>query len=218
MPVLSPKSGMAYLAGLVAADGHLESNEPYIVIPSKEYGFLKDYVVPLIHDHTGISPRVYWDKSAKVWKVRIYSRSLWNVLIHDYAIPAGSKASHILPPAKLEINERVWYIRGWFDGEGWLESMTVRRPYGIYQYPRIGFKVKNRPIRDWILAELTIHGVRSRGYDRRDGSYGIWINGTIACQTFLDTIGFLYPPRNSQLKRLIRTHRGRISPNQAGVR
>lgn len=218
MPAISRRSGMAYLAGLVAADGHLESTEPYITVSSKERRFLEKYVAPLIHDLTGRKTKVYWDKSARIWKVRIYSRKLWTTLIQSYAIPHGNKASQILPPKLLEPSERIWYMRGWFEGESWIETMTVRRPSGIYRYPRIGLKIKNRPVRDWLLAELALHGIRAKGYQRRDGTYGLWINGSTACQAFLEKIGYLYPPRNSQLKRLIRTRRGRISPNQAGVR
>jgi hypothetical protein len=116
---------------------------------------------------------------------------------------------------QLGPSEKTTYLRGWFEGESWLETMTVRRPSGTYQYPRIGFKIKNQPIRDWLLAQLSLHDVRAKPYNRRDGTYGLWINGTTACQAFLDNIGYLYPPRNSKLKTLIRTRTGRVSPNDA---
>jgi hypothetical protein len=211
--MLSRKSGIAYLAGFVAADGHLESTAPYITIASKDHEFLKDYVAPLIYAQTSRTPRPYWDKSAKIWKVRIYSRQLWTTLIQDYRIPTGRKASRILPPENLGSAERVWYMCGWFEGEGWLETMTVRRFSGVYEYPRIGFKVMNRSIRDWLLAELALHDIRAKGYNRRDGTYGLWINGKKAREAFLANVGFLYLPRNRKLQQLIRTKRRRISPN-----
>ena len=212
MPVPTLRSGIAFLAGLVAADGHLEKKDPYIVISNKEFDFLNNFIAPLINDQINRTPRPYWDKSAKVWKIRVYSRKFWMDLIQNYGIPTGSKATRILPPKQLEPFERIWYIRGWFEGEGWIETMTVRRSSKIYQYPRIGFKVKNRPIRDWLLAELVLLGIRAKAYDRRDGTFGLWINGTKPCQAFLESIGFFYPPRNNQLQELIRKNRGLISP------
>jgi hypothetical protein len=205
---ISFKDGRAYLAGLLAADGHLESKDPYLTIASKEELFLKDYIAPLIEKQICRLPKPYWDKSAKVWKLRIYNRDLWTTFINDYRIPSGRKSTSILPPKELEPSERIWYSRGWFDGEGWIEVMTIYRSSKVYQYPRVGFKVKNQPIRDWLLNELIHHNIRAKGYNRQDGTYGLWINGVINCQTFLNTIGFLYPLRNIQLKELIQKNQG----------
>ena len=207
---ISVKEGRAFLAGLVAADGHLEIKDPYITVASKDELFLKDYLAPLINVQIGRLPKPYWDNSARVWKLRIYNRKLWTTLIKDYSIPCGRKSTSILAPKNLESSERIWYARGWFDGEGWVETMTVRKSSRVYQYPRIGFKVKNQPIRDWLLDELTHHNIRAKGYNRNDGTYGLWINGIIDCQTFLDTIGFLYPLRNTKLKELIQKNQGLI--------
>jgi hypothetical protein len=211
-------SGIAYLAGLIAADDHLEVHEPYITIPSKEQGLLKESIAPLIHDQLGRRPNPYWDKGAKVWKLRVHSQIRWTKLHRDFAIPKGKPASRILPPKQLGPFERPSYLRGWFEGESWPATMTVRRPSSLYQYPRIGFKVKNQPVRDWLLAELTLHDVRANPYTRRDGTHGLRINGPTACQAFLDNIGYFDPPRNSDLKSLIRTRTRRISLNQADVR
>jgi len=98
-------SGIAYLAGLIAADGHLEIQEPYITIPSKDQKFLRDYVALLFNDQIDRMPKPYWDKGANVWKLRLYSQSLWTLLNCDFAIPPGKKASRILPPKQLGPSE-----------------------------------------------------------------------------------------------------------------
>ncbi len=73
-------------------------------------------------------------------------------------------------------------------------------------------------MRDWILTELIQRGIRAKGYQRKDGTYGIWLNGINACQSFLDEIGFFYTPKNKTLKRLIQENRGRVNSNLVGVR
>jgi hypothetical protein len=96
--------------------------------------------------------------------------------------------------------------------------MTVKRSYGIYQYPRIGFKIKNKPVRDWIFNELIQRGVYAKSYNRKDETYGLWLNGSNNCTSFLKTIGFLYPIKNKLLEKLIQEKQGRVSSNLAGVR
>ena len=151
-------------------------------------------------------------------EVKVLYRELWSTLIHDYNIPKGKKFALIKPPKIDEEKEIINYIKGWYDGEGWIEVMTTKRPYGIYQYPKVGFKIKNKPMRDWILKHLIQNGIRAKKYDRKDKSYGISIHGTNACNDFLKKIGFLNPSKIDYLKKLIIEKKGHVSSNQAGVR
>jgi len=210
--------GIAYLAGLVSADGHLEKTEPYVYIAGKNDKFIKTVVTPLLQEVTNRKPSVYWDRSAKVYKARTYNRKLWYSLMTEYGIPSGKKAYLISSPRKINDAAVILYIRGWFDGEGWPEEMKVRKPSGTYRYPRIGFKAKSQSIRDWIAMKLNEIGVRAKPYDRRDGSFGLWINGRRACMAFNNKIGFLNHKNARRLDRLLKRCTGRIGPYSHGLR
>ena len=204
------KSNLAYLAGLIGADGSLETKKPFITIASADRQFLEKQVAPLIVNVTRRRIRVFMDRSANVYKLRMYDRKLWSSLVKRYRIPCGAKSRIVRPPLMLTNDERLQYLQGWLDGEGWIEILRVRAKK-LNRYPRIGFKVRSKSIRNWIRRTLKERGVPVRTYDRVDESFGIWINGTRASELFLRNVGFGYAPKNAALRKLIEKCRGNVS-------
>ncbi len=194
---------MAYIAGLVAADGNVAADEPYFYVSSKEKSDLENFVAPLVERILGRKATLFYDRCASVYKLKVYSRNLWTRLVQDYKIPPGEKASIITPPTFLNADDEAAYIRGWFDGEGWCETLIVRSLHHVYKYPRIGFKVKSLAIRDYIWLVLYKLDVKPSCYSRADGSFGIWINGVTRCRGFREKIGFGYPSKRRALERLL---------------
>ncbi len=205
-----PRRAPAYIAGLIAADGSLEVNDPFITLPSADKDFLDKYARHYLEALTDRKIRSFVDGNAKVYKLRIYNRRLWEMLIERYNVPAGAKSSIVKPPLTLRASEEIPYLQGWFDGEGWLEVLRVGSKT-LHQYPRIGFKVRSKSIRDWIVKVIRKKGVRVNSYDRSDGTFGLWINGFTACELFRHRIGFGYREKNKALERLVTKCRGQVS-------
>jgi hypothetical protein len=201
---------IAYLAGLIGADGSLEVNEPYITIASADKNFLRNLVQQRIEGATHRRIRIFQDRSAKVYKLRVYDRELWKLLQSRYKVPCGAKSRRIIPPITLTKNEETSYLQGWFDGEGWIEVLR-RRTERIHNYPRVGFKVRSKAIRNWIREVLSKRGVRTTAYDRADGTFGIWINGIAASERFRREIGFGYVKKNEALASLVEKCRESVS-------
>ena len=204
------RHALAYVAGLIAADGSLEIRDPFITLPSANRDFLEQHARRYLETVAGRRIRSFVDKYAKVYKLRIYNRALWRTLIERYNVPAGAKSRIVKPPFTLTPREEIAYVQGWFDGEGWLEVLRVRSKT-LHEYPRIGFKVRSKSIRDWIVEVIRKKGVRVSSYDRKDDTFGLWINGLKACELFRHRIGFGYPRKNEALKQLVTKCRGQVS-------
>jgi len=203
----SAETSPAYLAGLIAADGSLERDDPFITLPSADRDFLEKHARKYLEALTGRKIKSFADKGAKVYKLRIYNRSAWETLTKKYGIPTGAKSRIVKPPPKLKQSEEIPYLKGWFDGEAWLEVIRVRSKR-IHRYPRIGFKVRSKAIRNWIVKMIRKRGIRVSYYDRSDETFGLWINGFNACELFSKRIGFGYSEKNKALKRLVAKCRG----------
>ena len=201
---------LAYLAGLIGADGSLEVEDPFITISSSDRDFLEKRVLPYLEAIARRKIRIFMDRSANVYKLRIYHRRLWRLLVEKYKIPCGAKSRSISPPVTLTRSEQVLCVQGWFDGEGWIEVLRTRSPK-IYRYPRIGFKVRSKAIRDWIFDVLSKQGVPATTYNRAEGTFGIWINGKSACELFMRHIRFGYAKKNKALKALVAMCRRPVS-------
>ena len=78
---------LAYLAGLVAADGHLKKRDLSIQLYLGDKGLLQS-VVETIGKNVKARPKVRFYKG--VYEVAIYDREVVKVLMERYLIPAGS--------------------------------------------------------------------------------------------------------------------------------
>ena len=207
----------AYIAGIVGADAHLDLEESTIYVASKDKKFLEEIVVPMIIK-IARKPSVYWDKGASVYKAKMYSRAAWVKLFGEFGLVAGAKSQRLKPPINLSDEDVKWFIRGWFDGEGCIEKSRIRRRNAQYVYPRVGLKIKNEQLRDWIALHLKRLGVNCTCYKRSDQTFGIHINGRSPCRSFMRTIGFLDSVKNERLARVIEVCRGRVNPDSIGLR
>ena len=197
----------AYLAGLIAADGSLERNDPFITLASADRAFLDEHARHYLEAFTRRKTKSFVDRRAKVYKLRIYNRRAWELLVKRYGVPTGAKSRIVEPPQKLENEEEIPYLQGWFDGEAWIEILRIRSKQ-LHEYPRIGFKIRSEPIRNWAVEMIRKRGIRVTAYDRSDETFGLWINGFNACELFRKRIGFGYSKKNQALKRLVAKCRG----------
>ena len=204
-----------YYAGLVVSDGHIEPDNNRSVAASSNHEFVTDVVEPVLEEQ-GIEHSTFWDEGAGVYKISINSDDLWDTLTRKYAIPSGAKAESIEPPEGLTDYEELWYIRGWFDGEGWPEETSKEYGDTEYIYPRVGFKVMSEDIRDWVAVKLEEKDIRVSIYDRADGSHGLWINGYEECEKFDHEIGFRHPEQDRKLKELLANRKSRSEARGTG--
>ena len=199
----------------MASDGHIEPDTNRSVLASSDLEFVRSVVEPVL-DEQEINYSEFWDDGAGVYKISIYDHELKETLTEKYNIPPGEKAESIEPPEGLGENEEVWYIKGWFDGEGWSEEMIKQHEDTEYCYPRVGFKVMSEKIRDWIAQELEERDIRVSTYDREDGSHGLWINGYEECRKFDELIGFRHPEQDRKLKELFANWESRSEARGTG--
>ena len=204
-----------YYAGLVASDGHIEHDNNRSVVASSNHEFVTDVVEPVLEEQ-GIEHSTFWDEGAGVYKISINNDDLWDTLTEKYDIPSGAKAESIEPPEGLTDSEELWFIRGWFDGEGWPEEMSKEYGDTEYIYPRVGFKVMSEDIRDWVAVKLEERDIRVSTYNRADGSHGLWINGYEECGKFDQEIGFRHPEQDRKLKELLANRESRSEARGTG--
>jgi len=205
-----------YYAGLVASDGHIEPDTNRTIVASSNLEFVNNVIEPVVEEQE-LKHSMFWDDGAGVYKISINNEELWETLTDKYNIPAGAKAEAIEPPEELTDEEELWYIRGWFDGEGWVEEMTKQYGDTEYDYPRVGLKIMSEDMRDWIAEHLRDEDIHVSTYDREDGSHGLWINGYLECRKFDEEIGFRYPEQDRRLKELLADREQRSGRFPVGV-
>jgi len=202
---LTEQSYEPYLAGLIASDGHIEPGSNKTVVASSNPEFVTGIIGPIV-EQQGLGYSVFWDGDASVYKLNINDGELRETLNTKYNIPSGKKAAIIEPPDDLSHDEESWFIKGWFDGDGWAEEMTIHANDKDYTYPRVGLKSMSEDARDWITERLRNEGIRVSTYDREDGSHGLWINGYEECEKFDTLIGFRHPEQDRKLEELLARH------------
>ena len=195
-----------YFAGLVASDGHIEKESNATIVASSDKDFVTGIIEP-VAEQQGLGYSAFWDERASVYKLSIHDDELWETLTDKYDIPPGAKAATIEPPDDLSHDEELWFIKGWFDGDGWAEEMTKHEDNKEYTYPRVGLKSMSEEARDWITEHLRDNDIRVSTCDREDGSHGLWINGYTECEKFETVIGFRHPEQREKLEELLARHR-----------
>ena len=123
---------LPYIAGLVAGDGHIEENGR-VVIATNDKDFLEKIDALLKYNKS-----IFFDKSAKVWKISVNSNEFTKQLT-DIGIKKGNKIEAVME-IKLKENEIRQFISGLYDAEGHFE---VDRRKGCYFKVRIKMKNNN---------------------------------------------------------------------------
>jgi intein/homing endonuclease len=174
---------LAYLAGLISGDGHLELGRNRVDIRIYPRGFRR--TVFRLARSLGKDANVV-DKGRKV---RITSKEFVRTLVLDYEIPKGSKSktmdvSSSIRKAPLKIQNA--YVAGWYDAEGWVETDRRRNP----PYSRIRFCVANGKVCEFILEVLRKNRL-GRAMFSSGERYCVDINGNDKCGEFFSKIPVL---------------------------
>jgi len=100
------------------------------------------------------------------------------------------------------------------DCEGWVTIKRVKRPNKTHEYPRIGFHVSNRQIRDDIVTLLQRFGTEPSIWKYKN-MYGLQIIGFNKVKTYLKEIGFNHPDKIRKAQNL--PVWGQTRPTMAGT-
>src|SRR5215471_18479859 len=68
-----------YFAGLVASDGHIESDSNRVVVASANPEFVDTVIEPVVEE-LGYNHSLFWDEGASVYKIAISNEQLWDTL------------------------------------------------------------------------------------------------------------------------------------------
>jgi hypothetical protein len=157
------------LCGLIAADGHLESNG-CIALAQKDRRFI-DWLVEFVRNSNIKISSVFFDRSVGVWKIEMRDKDFYSYLLSN-GVRTGKKSYLLKPPIRCD---PLWYIVGFIDGDGWIEQVKKKANGKTYYYLRIGIKTKSRELRDWMRQVLHSLGIITSKADKKDG-YEIHIN------------------------------------------
>ena len=132
----------AYIAGIVAADGHIDHREVRISVSVKNV----EYVSILLQLLRTLGYRPKASQGTRAMLIRIYSIDLKNILTKKYGVPEGRKAERLRLPNLSDKKEILAFIGGFFDGDGsisFIKSGVKQSRWGPYYTPRITFTSKS---------------------------------------------------------------------------
>jgi len=172
-----------YLIGLIAGDGYVE--ERRVTITTSNILFALRLMV-LIHQKLKTNPKIFFDLTSNVWRIRITTPQLLQTL-KTFGIPTGKKFDKVNLDfsERLSTKEKAELIAGWFDAEGWFELDKGS--------PRIRIKIKNLKVikqLSWLINEVT--GIIPRMFSTGD-CFGLTIQGKSKVKTFLKLILLIHP-------------------------
>lgn len=109
---------MAYILGVLAANGHISKNTNHIVIDLKDID--EEILYKIKKELQAESPIEHYinNSNCKYSRLRICSKTIKEDLIH-YGI-TSQKTYKLTPPKFLAAQYYISYIRGYFDGDGYI--------------------------------------------------------------------------------------------------
>ncbi len=192
---------IAYIAGLVASDGHIDREFHKISIGTsdKEFAYI---VLKMLRSMSENTPHIYGKKTA--YSIEIWDKDLRSILTQKYKIPVEKK-SDILTKPEIPKSEVASFIRGFCDGDSSIHHRRMRKRF----VPRIRIMSCSKEILEWIKQQLIEMGIRcgSPFIDMPHGfgtklCYRIEIYGT-SVKKFKEKIGYLHPAKSKKLDELI---------------
>ena len=132
---------LAYLAGLISADGHIKRKDYTITlyVSSKKHA---EIIVGLLRKYT--TRKIGIRKHHNVYEVYVTDKELALVFINKYGVSKGRKYDRIVLPTLNDLETR-YFIAGFFDGDG---SIYVCKH--ICKYGRVSYyyeiKIKSKSI------------------------------------------------------------------------
>jgi len=133
------KEIIAYLAGLIMADGHISKKDSRILIYTKDEKN-KEIIYNLLAILTKNRICVKFKKG--VFEICVYDKKLSHLLFKKYKIPKGKKSHKIILP-KVSKEEKIAIIAGFFDGDGSIYVRKVKKGNKVKEYTEIKFKSKS---------------------------------------------------------------------------
>ena len=187
---------MAYIAGLVAADGYISFREVKIATSNLEYAKL---VVQILRN-SGFEPRL--NAGTRVLLVRVYSTRLKETLINEYGLVQGRKAGIITFPEWLSYDNKLAYIAGYFDGDGSIglvKSGIKDKRWGPYHTPRITISSKSKKFLEALEHFLRFNGLGERNIEFYGSVFRLRYYGCSNLKAFLRLLGqyLLNPDRRA---------------------
>jgi len=143
---------IAYLAGLVASDGHLPKEGKYCIIYTKNLEFVK-FLAELFSQLTS---EVAIKQKGKEYCVILHNSSIYHTLVDGFKIPIGKKADklHVINVSSEE--EVKAFIRGFCDGDSTIHTRKMRNK----RVPRIRIMSICKEFLTWLREQLISLGIR----------------------------------------------------------
>ena len=198
--------GMAYLLGLISADGGLYRTTKngfqvnFVSDSSVEFcRFIKELAskcLKLPKNRVKISKHTIFN----CWYVYVFSKRIYNFISH-LGISEGRKSS-IKIPKIIKKNQDLlrWYLRGVFDGEGSVVVSRKRTEKKIYEYPRILIKISDKTWINELFNALKLLQIVCRKFEYPERKrYEIHINGYSQVKRFGRIIGSCHPSKRKKL-------------------
>ena len=150
----------AYLAGYIAADGHINKKDYTISIYTGKYEsalMLKGMLAKYTGRKVGIR------QHKRVYEVYVTDKALAIYFHYKYKIPIGYKADKVKLSNHLNECSKRSFIAGFFDGDGSIYMRKYRRKNGmISTYLEIKIKSKSFKLLSQIKIFLSSLGIHSR--------------------------------------------------------
>lgn len=194
----------AYIAGLVASDGHLrkddKNKEVEIATSSKEFSEIIKNILNQVSKN-----KVYSRKNKTAYVICVADKNLHQILNEKFRIPAGKKSDILVPPDISGEEEIKSFLMGLFDGDSTIHTRKMRNK----KVPRIRVMSTSSNILVWIKEQLGKFGINSGSLfsDKPHGfgkkiCYRLEIYGS-AVKKFNDSIGYFHPEKSEKIKNLI---------------
>lgn len=193
---------VAYIAGLVASDGHLDRSFPKVVIATSDEEFALK-IRSLLEKVSQKESHIY--KKSTAYAVEIWDKQLYDLLKKKYKIPSGKKSDILESPEITSEHEIMNFIRGFCDGDSSVHHRKMRKKF----VPRIRIMSLSKKFLEWVREQLIKGGIRTGSpfIDKPHGfgskvCYRIEIYGT-AVRKFKERIGYLHPVKSRKIDEVI---------------
>ncbi len=188
---------LATLAGIIAADGHLDKRLHAIRIVTADVDFLQTIEKLLLE--LSVKYKVINCKSgfgSDRMIIYIYDRELKSQLETKFSIPRGKKSEKLTLPRDLSKSELCAFINGLFSGDGSIsfDYKNKRR------YAQIIFWTKSRQLSLDLKLVLVGFDINSCwNYSANKDQYRLTIRRKESIKQFDKVIGFIHPNKQKIL-------------------
>lgn len=183
---------LAELIGIIQGDGNLNKTSNCITIVGslEEYGYFKNYVIPLIESLFDVEPKLRKRNDRNAFYIDLNSKEMMNYLTNKIGLVRGSKINaHIPMIIKNNIELIPHFLRGLFDTDGCLKFSKQRTNRNFY--PRIQYCFKDtffsKEVFDLLLKIGFDVGTWKEGGNRDLVFYQI--SGTNNLEKWMKTVG-----------------------------